>query len=131
MSLPDHLAQGRSSLLPQHAHGRVVLAGLPAAQLRRLHKSYVDKLGEPRDHDTFEALRAQLKLIRERGFDVDRDVAGGGVAAISVAVNDAQANAVGSLTLGVDGTKLTEARIAGLARKLSDVSQGITARLTA
>lgn len=131
VALPVHFTTGRSSHLTHHAPGRVVLAGLPTVQVRRLHKTFSDKFADMRAVDSFDTLRAKLKHIRERGYDVDRDIDGEGIALISVAVCDEQANAIGSLSLGIDGNRMNEQRMAGIARKLTEVGQGITARLSA
>ena len=100
-------------------------------QVRRLHKTFSDKFADMRAVDSFDTLRAKLKHIRERGYDVARDIDGEGIALISVAVCDEQANAIGSLSLGIDGNRMNEQRMAGIARKLTEVGQGITARLSA
>jgi IclR family transcriptional regulator, pca regulon regulatory protein len=126
------LRLGSCARLPVHctAMGKVLLAGLPDAELRELLAALRLPRRGPNRITGKRALRAELERVRERGFAIDDEELIEGMRSIAVPVPDARERVLGALDLAVpatlfEGDELGD-QFGGL---LGEIAAGITAEL--
>lgn len=95
--LPARLASG----------GKVLLAYEPPERLERLYRSRgVLASGHGLSEAEFEELRAELALVRTRGYAINNEYTEAGVAALGVAIIDPSGRPVASFSVSVPATRI-------------------------
>lgn len=125
----NHLV-GTPAELTRGAAGRIILAHLPSAQVRRLFdadpKSFIDAGFGP---DVL-GLRRRLRRIRERGYELGHGDVEPGLAGLAAPVFDGGANIVGALTLVLPAESFTDKTIAQMAERLMLAAEATTAAIS-
>lgn len=104
--LPARLASG----------GKAMLAFLPPARLSRLYRSNRADLEEDNLSETdFERLRAELRLVRHRGYALNVEGTETSVAAVGVAVRQANGRAVAAVSLSMPLTRYRNSKVDAVA----------------
>lgn len=116
--------------LPHAAPGRVILALLPARQQADELATPVSPVTERTVTDP-DTIRADLELIRDRGWASSRSERAVGICAVAAPVFDATGAVIGSLSLSAPEVRMSEERIAELGPRVQavawQVSQGMGA----
>jgi IclR family transcriptional regulator, pca regulon regulatory protein len=126
------LRLGASARLPVHctAMGKVLIAGLPDAELRELLIALTIKRHGPNCITGKRALRAELQRVREQGFALDDEELIDGLRSIAVPVLDGHGRVLGALDLAVPGALFEGDELDDeFSHLLSETAEGITAEL--
>ncbi len=123
---------------PAHASamGKVLLASLPAEQVRKLlGNGPLSKL-TPNTITKVPALIEELERIKEQGFALDNEEAFPGIRCVSAPVQDAEGKAIAAISVTVPAQRMSDGRIrefwrlvTGSARLISE--RVITSRMEA
>ena len=113
-----YVEAGTMGPLHAGAPGKVLLAGLPAAELEAILADYPFKALTPATISSRRAFTAHLKTVRERGWAVDLGETIEGHHCVAAAVVDANDYPVASLWITAIAPRLTEADCRRLAPKV-------------
>ncbi len=126
------LRLGSSARLPVHctAMGKVLLAGLPEAELRELLAAVSLPRRGPNCITGKRALRAEVDGVREQGFAIDDEELIDGMRSIAVPVPDGRGRILGALDLAVPGALFESGDLNDdFGEELLETAEGITAEL--
>ncbi len=108
--------RGRALPLTRGAASRIILAYLPARTLQRLYKD------KPRDFaglgSTLAKVKASLKDIRQRGWDITESQVTRGVTGVAAPILDERGEPLGSLSLTIGRTRLPAAEVGAIAERV-------------
>ena len=102
--------RGRAMPIGRGAASRVILAHLRMVQLRQLYEHQsgdFQRMGMGRD---FAQFAERLRTIREQGYCVSRGEVTPGVIGIAAPVFDSEGTVIGSLSVTLPGTRISERR---------------------
>lgn len=118
---------GQASPLTRGSASRVILAHFSAAQLRKLFLNHQEEFAEAGLGDTLADVRRSLRLIRDRGCDVDVVEAGADpdITSVAAPIVDGTGVAVGSLCLSMVQPDLPDGRIEAIADQVMDCAEVI------
>lgn len=126
------LRLGSSARLPVYctAMGKVLLTGLPEADLRELLVALTLKRHGPNCITGKRALRAELEQVREQGFGIDNEELIDGLRSIALPVFDARGKVLGALDLAVPAALFERHELAAeFGQLLGNVAEDITEEL--
>ena len=108
--------RGRALPLTRGAASRIILAYLPSRTIQRLHKE------QPKDFTglgrNFAAVKASLKEIRQRGWDVTESQLTRGVTGIAAPILDERGESLGSLSLTIGRTRVARSEVQTIAERV-------------
>jgi DNA-binding IclR family transcriptional regulator len=122
--------RGRALPLFRGAASRIILAHLPARSVQRLYESDRRAFAEGRLGKSLDAVKASLKEMRQRGWDITESQVTKGVTGIAAAIFDDSGGVLGSLSLTVGRTKLAEAEIGVIAERVTFCARIVTKALS-
>jgi DNA-binding IclR family transcriptional regulator len=105
------------------APSRIILAHMTAQQIRKLYERQADAFAEANIGTSLPEVRASLRRIRERGFEVTSGEVTPGVTAMSAPVLDANGVVLGSLSLAIGQVGLSEARVHFVAERVAGAAE--------
>src|SRR5258707_1549292 len=120
---------GRALPLFRGAASRIILAYLPARNIQRLYESDRRAFAEGRLGKSLDAVKATLKAMRQRGWDITESQVTRGVTGIAAPIFDDRGAVLGSLSLTVGRTKLAEAEIQAIAERVAFCARIVTKAL--
>ena len=118
---------------PMHctSQGKAILSCLPEAKLDGyLERATLEPFTE-RTITNGALLRAQLAIVRSRGYAIDDEEILAGIRCVGAVILDAGGNAVGAVSVAGPTYRLTSERAEQLGPELVEVTQRIGAQLTA
>lgn len=117
-------------LLPAYATsgGKVLLAELPAQQLRELYPRGLRRMTDATITD-FQRLQEELRTVRESAFAVNIGESEPGLSAVAVAIRDG-AHPVASLALSIPSLRMGPDRVPRLVKALSRTADRISRALS-
>jgi len=118
-SMESRYERGRPLPLFYGAASRIILANLPAAQLKKLYDSSAAEFTAADLGGSFEAVRATLKEIRQRGWDYTIGQVTPGITGIAAPVFDAGNSLLGSLSLSIRANGLEPARKSAVVERVT------------
>jgi DNA-binding IclR family transcriptional regulator len=121
--------RGRALPLYRGAASRIILAHLPARSIQRLYESNRRAFSEGGLGKSLDAVKATLKAMRQRGWDITESQVTRGVTGIAAPVFDDRGGVLGSLSLTVGRTKLAEAEIHAIADRVTFCARIVTKAL--
>jgi len=121
--------RGRALPLSRGAASRIILAHLPPRTIRRLHQEDPSGFAEGGLGESPAAVKAALKDIRQRGWDVTESQVTRGVTGVAAPIFDDRGGVLGSLSLTVGRTRLAPAEIQALAERVSFCARIVTKAL--
>lgn len=121
--------RGRPRPLFRSAAPKVLLAGLPRAQLAAIHAAHAAEIAACGMGDGFAAFRTCLAEVRRRGWYRSHGELEPGLGAMAVPVQDADGDCVAALALVGELARIEPEPDATLHCWLSDAAQAVTARL--
>jgi DNA-binding IclR family transcriptional regulator len=110
--------RGRARPLVRGAASRIILAYMPAPVVRRLQESAPATFAEAGLGDNLPTLRAKLKELRQRGYDVTQGDLTSGVTGVAAAIFDARENVLGSLSVTLGESQVSLERLAYVADRV-------------
>jgi DNA-binding IclR family transcriptional regulator len=128
-SFRSNYDRGRARSLIKGAASRIILAQASAAQITRLWGQHSDEFADAGLGSDIAAVRAALRVLRVRGWDVSQGQVTTGVTGIAVPIFDAERTLLGSLsltlgTLALDTADLTRL-VAQLKAGVVDIQNGL------
>ena len=111
--------RGRARPLLRGAASRIILANLPAAVLRKVHEAGPQEFVQAGLGRDFSEVRAILRAIRQRGFDVTVGDLNQGVTGVAAPILDSRGIVLGSLSVTLGETDVAPERIAFVADRVS------------
>ncbi len=111
--------RGRARPLLRGAASRSILANMPTPILRKLYESAPHDFAEAGLGADLVSVRATLKAIRQRGFDVTVGELNQGVTGIAAPIFDAKGGVVGSLSVTLGDTNIASERLAFVADRVT------------
>lgn len=117
-------------LLPAHATsgGKVLLAELPAQQLRELYPRGLRRMTDATITD-FQQLQEVLRTVRESAYGLNIGESEPGLSAIAVAIREG-AHPVAALALSIPSLRMGTDRVSSLVKALSRTAERISDALT-
>ena len=122
--------RGRALPLFRGAASRIILAHLPARNIQRLYESDRRAFAEGRLGKSLDAVKAALKEMRQRGWDITESQVTRGVTGIAAPIFDDRGGVLGSLSLTVGRTRLAEAEIRAIAERVGFCARIVTKALS-
>jgi DNA-binding IclR family transcriptional regulator len=122
--------RGRALPLFRGAASRIILAHLPARSIQRLYESDRHAFSEGRLGKSVVAVKAVLKDMRQRGWDITESQVTRGVTGIAAPIFDDRNGVLGSLSLTVGRTKLAEAEIRAISERVTFCARIVTKALS-
>ena len=110
--------RGRARPLSRGAASRIILAYLPSRTISRLYQREPKSFKEGRLGDSFTAVKANLKAMRQRGWDVTEGQVTRGVTGIAAPIFDERETILGSLSLTVGRARMAAAETAAIAERV-------------
>jgi DNA-binding IclR family transcriptional regulator len=110
--------RGLARPLFRGAASRIILAHLPARMIQRLYESDPAGFADGGLGSSFPEVRAALKSMRQRGWDVTESQVTRGVTGIAAPIFDNRGGVLGSLSLTVGRTKIPAAEISVIAARV-------------
>ena len=111
------------------AVGKAILAELPVAEVDAIVHRYGLKSITKNTITTPEALVAELKLIRERGFAIDDEENEEGVRCVGAAVRDYLGRPVAALSVSGPAFRVSKARVLIIAKPVMRAAAALSAEL--
>ncbi|MFT8242891.1 IclR family transcriptional regulator [Roseomonas sp. BN140053] len=111
--------RGLARPLFRGAASRVILAHLPGPAIARLQTSQAEALAESGLPTALQPLRAALRAIRQRGWDVTEGQVTPGVTGIAAALSDSRGEVLGSLSVTLGRTGLSPDETARIAERVT------------
>jgi DNA-binding IclR family transcriptional regulator len=111
--------RGRDRPLLQGAASRIILAQLHARVIARIYAERPEQFKESGLGDSLEQVKAALAQIRQRGWCASEGQVTAGVTGIAAALFDNQNNTVGSLSITVGKTGMSDAEIGRIADRVT------------
>jgi DNA-binding IclR family transcriptional regulator len=108
--------RGRARPLSRGAASRIILANLPPRTVARLYQDAPQTFAPL--GDTLPAVKAALKRIRQRGWDVTRGQVTRGVTGIAAPVFDGRGAVLGSLSVTIGQSRMLPAEINAIADRV-------------
>ncbi len=121
--------RGRALPLFRGAASRIILAHLPARGIQRLYEADRRAFAEGRLGRSLDAVKAALRDMRQRGWDITESQVTRGVTGIAAPIFDDRGVVLGSLSLTVGRTRLAEAEIQAIAERVSFCARIVTKAL--
>src|SRR3981081_1422680 len=118
--------RGRALPLFKGAASRIILAHLPARSIQRLHEADRRAFAEGRLGKSLDAVKAALKEMRQRGWDITQSQVTRGVTGIAAPIFDDRGAILGSLSLTVGRTRLAETEIQAIADRVAFCARIVT-----
>jgi len=117
------------TLLPAYSTsgGKILLAELSAAELRRLYPHGLRKLTERTK--TFTQLTEELELVRHRGYATNVEESTPGLRAVAVAVRNRQGVPIGAVAMSAPSMRLKGPRVKDIVVSLRECAAHIRADL--
>lgn len=128
---PLHLNIDAPGGVKAHATGlgKVLLAGLEPEKLAgRLGTTPLARL-TPNTLASRRSLSEELERVRQRGYAVDNEECSLGIRAVAAPIRDSRGTVVAAVSIAGPTQRLTEERIAGLARQVMAAGEEISRRL--
>jgi DNA-binding IclR family transcriptional regulator len=110
VSIESTYERGRPLPLFYGAASRIILAHLPTPHLKRLYESSAADFSAAELGQSFQDVRATLKQIRQRGWDITVGQVTPGITGIAAPIFDAGQNLLGSLSLSIRANGLDAAK---------------------
>jgi DNA-binding IclR family transcriptional regulator len=110
--------RGRARPLTRGAASRIILAYLPTRVIERVYPDDAQAFRSGKLGETLPAVKASLKAMRQKGWDVTEGQIVRGVTGIAAPVFDARDNVLGSLSLTVGRARLPPSEINALAERV-------------
>jgi DNA-binding IclR family transcriptional regulator len=121
--------RGRPMPLLHSAAGRIILAHLPAPQLRRLHATYPEEIRAAELGENWQAFSASLKTLRRLGYAVSPNAVDVGRAGIAAPILDESRRVLGSITFVVTLSEVDKPRVERLATLAKGAAREIESAL--
>ncbi len=121
--------RGRALPLFRGAASRIILAHLPARGIQRLYEADRRAFAEGRLGRSLDAVKAALRDMRQRGWDITESQLTRGVTGIAAPIFDDRGGVLGSLSLTVGRIRLAEAEIQAIAERVSFCARIVTKAL--
>jgi DNA-binding IclR family transcriptional regulator len=112
--------RGRARSLIKGAASRIILAQASASQIARLFSLYDLEFTAAGLGDDLAAVRASLRRLRLRGWDMTQGQVTEGVTGVAVPIFDAERELLGSLSLTLGTTDLVTTEISRLVERLKN-----------
>jgi len=122
-------AKGAVSPLLLGSASRTILAHWPAATLQKLYRVHKEAFAAAGLGEDLEGVKASLRSIRQKGWDVTFGQVTRGVAGIAAPILDGRQNILGSLSVVVQRQSLETGQIEAIADKLTFCARTITRTL--
>ena len=122
--------RGRALPLFRGAASRIILAHLPARSIQRLYESDRRAFAEGRLGKSVDAVKAALKEMRQRGWDMTESQVTKGVTGIAAPIFDDRGGVLGSLSLTVGRTRLGDSEIHTIAERVTFCARIVTTALS-
>ncbi|MCG2623374.1 IclR family transcriptional regulator [Arthrobacter sp. I2-34] len=119
--------RGQSVPLFRGAAGKVILAHLPAHQLKAIYKKYPQEIAAAGLGEFWPQFRDRLRAIRQRGYDVTHAEVDPGIAGVAAPIFDGDNGILGSLAIAIPVERLPE-DLTVLVAPLKETVQKITDR---
>lgn len=115
------------AVMPAHctAGGKAILAQLAPDELARLHEGRRLERMTPRSLTSTAKLRAELELVRERGYATNVGESETGVAAVAVPIPGRPGGRRAAITVSAPVTRLGEERVPEIARAAARAAAGV------
>ena len=110
--------RGLARPLTAGAASRIILAYLPPRAIAALYRDHAEAFAEGGLGRSLDAAKAALKAIRQRGWDITESQVTRGVTGIAAPIFDERGLIVGSLSLTVGRTRLSETEIKAIAERV-------------
>jgi DNA-binding IclR family transcriptional regulator len=111
--------RGKARPLLRGAASRIILACLPSAILSRLYQGRAKAFKEAGLGDSLAAVKANLKTIRQTGWDSTHSQVTAGVTGIAAPVFDDRGAVIGSLSLTIGRSGIEAAEIRRIAERVT------------
>jgi len=111
------------------AVGKAMLAELPESELDAILRQTQLKPFTPRTITSAEVLKAELKLIRARGYAVDNEEFEEGVRCVGAAVRDHSGRAIAAVSVSGPSFRLTESKIPAVAECVGRAARELSSEL--
>lgn len=121
--------RGRGRPLLRGAASRVILAYLAAPAIARLYEQQPAEFRDARLGASLDEVRAKLRAIRKRGWEMSVGQVTPGVTGIAAPVFDARENVLGSLSITIGQTGLEESRVAYVADRVLFCARIVTSTI--
>jgi len=118
--------RGSTRPLLRGAASRIVLAHMPAAILRRLHGAAQQDFAAAGLGEDFDAVRAHLRAIRQRGVAVTKGELAQGVTGVGAPIFDSKGGILGSLSVTIGEAELAPERLALVVDRVSQGAQVVS-----
>jgi DNA-binding IclR family transcriptional regulator len=123
--------RGRALPLSKGAASRIILAHLPARSIQRLYQTDRRAFAEGGMGKSLDAVKANLKAMRQRGWDITESQVTRGVTGLAAPIFDDRGTVLGSLSLTVGRTRLAEGEIQAIAERVTFCARIVTKALSA
>ena len=110
--------RGLARPLFRGAASRIILAHLPARMIQRLYDSDPDGFADSGLGRSAADVKAALKAMRQRGWDVTESQVTRGVTGVAAPIFDDRGAVLGSLSLTLGRTRIPASEIAALAKRV-------------
>jgi len=110
--------RGRALPLTRGAASRIILAHLPGRIVQRLHQEDPAGFAEGGLGGDLNRVKAALKTMRQRGWDITESQVTRGVTGIASPILDERGSVLGSLSLTVGRTKLDQAEMEAVGERV-------------
>lgn len=125
-SFRSNYERGLARSLFRGAASRIILANLPSAQVRRIYESDPQRVQNAGLGGTINELRANLRAIRQAGFDQTESQVTRGVTGVAAPIFDRRNNVLGSIGLTIAQDNVSEARLAQMADRIMHCARIVT-----
>lgn len=124
-----HVGDRRGTVLPaaKASGGKVLLSELPDAELAQLY--HVGTPEQALSSADWDALCAELRAIRRRGYGLNEQGTEAGVWAVGMAVHCGNGEAIGALSIALPTARYSRERLIGLVGELKVAVEAVERRL--
>lgn len=127
----SHYERGRARSLFMGAASRVILAHLPSQQLRRLYEADPEAFAQAGIGETLPEVRAFLRKIRNRGYDLSFGQMTPGVTGIGAPLLDASGMILGSFNIVIGKPNMPEALTRVIGQSVVEAAQNVSRSISA
>ena len=122
--------RGRVRPLLKGAASRVILANMPTAQIAKLHQADPEGFAEAHLGESLKAVRSTLRAIRQQGWESSEGQVVAGVTGIAAPIFDEGDHVMGSLSLTVGRTGMSEDELRDIAERVVFCAQVVSSTLS-
>lgn len=117
-SFHSNYERGRARPLLQGAASRIILANMPSLAIRKLYDADPAAVRTAGLGDSLNSLRAQLRAMRQKGWDTTVSQVTSGVTGVAAPIFDRRDNVLGSLSVTMGEDHVSPDRIAFVADRV-------------